>query len=240
MLWAASGTRRRALTKIWIQLALTWGAAIALSFVGLKSPVVCFFVVAALAYLPIVADRVRVTVGADGLRVRPVLGRARFVPFASLDTTSVGDGTLALHLRDGATVTLRAIRDARALAHIEEQVALHGGRELDPGPLARAGRTTRAWISDLRAVSEGSASFRSLAIPRDSLWNAVEDAAAPPSARAAAAVALRDALSDDERARLRAVARTCAAPHLRVALEHCASPTPTAPIAAALDRLDPH
>jgi hypothetical protein len=84
-------------------------------------------------------------------------------------------------------------------------------------------KTTREWIAELVRASEGTVPFRSPAIPHDALWEIIEDASAPVLARAAAAIVLRDQLSDEGRARLRVTAEACAAPKLRVALETVAT-----------------
>jgi hypothetical protein len=61
--------------------------------------------------------------------------------------------------------------------------------------------------------------YRAAAIPRERLWDVVENPAADPSAREGAALALSVSLDADDRSRLAALAQTTAQPRLRVALD---------------------
>jgi hypothetical protein len=73
-------------------------------------------------------------------------------------------------------------------------------------------------------------------MPADVLWRVAEDAFASADARAGAAMALRAALDDHGRTRLRVAADACATPELRAALEAIASDEDD--VTQALDELD--
>jgi hypothetical protein len=104
--------------------------------------------------------------------------------------------------------------------------------------IRRDGRDVREWIRALRTLgAEADASHRVAAIPREALWQLVDDAASPAASRAAAAVALG---TDDPVARIRIAdaARATAEPRLRVALESVArGATDDDEIASAMDDL---
>ena len=156
---------------------------------------------------------VRVSVGADGLRIRRLLRRARFVPFSSIDEATTDGRDIAIRLRDGRTITMhhsagrgwkplafadRALEASKLVERIEEQLAAHRARSTnaDAPVFARAGRATEAWLRDVVSASDANASYRTPAVPPDELWRIVEDAAAPATERAGAAVALRQALDE--------------------------------------------
>lgn len=198
---------------------------------------------------------VRVSVGADGLRIRRLLQRARFVPFSSIDEATTDGRDIAIRLRDGKTITMhhsagrgwkplafadRALEASKLVERIEEQLSAHRARSTnaDAPVFARAGRDTEAWLRDVVSASDANASYRTPAVPPDELWRIVEDAAAPATERAGAAVALRQALDEDGRVRLRAVADACAGPRLRVALETVAGGEDDEHLRGALDPLD--
>jgi hypothetical protein len=137
--------------------------------------------------------------------------------------------------------TDRELEGQKLVERIQEQVAAHRARAAPDGAsLARSGRATEAWMREVAAVTEAGASYRTPAVPPDELWRIVEDAAAPPTARAGAAVALRQALDAVGRVRLRAVADACAGPRLRVALDAVASSEDDDLLTRALDPLDDH
>jgi hypothetical protein len=205
--------------------------------------------VGVLALLPIAVPST-IVVGADGLVIR-WLGSQRVVPFAEvvglelrpvrfLDTVmlevkqrSGRVDAIALHPRtaDAEAVLLR-LREAMALKRGEAcaGVSVEG--------LARRGRALPAWIASLRAIGAGAhATHRDAAVAPESLWRVVEDAAVDGEARAAAAVALTSDLDDAGRSRLRAAARSIAAPRLRIALDAAAGADEAA-LAEALAALE--
>jgi len=184
----------------------------------------------------------RVSVGADGVRVRHLLQRARFVPFSAIEEALTDGRDITLRLAGGEKIVMhhpagkgfkplafadRAEDGRKLVERIKAQVEAHQARaNADATLFARAGRETAQWVRDVVSVgaTDGQASsYRTPAVPPDALWRIVENAAAPATARAGAAVALRGALDEEGRVRLRATADACAAPKLRVALEVVAS-----------------
>ena len=205
---------------------------------------------------------VRVSVGADGIRLRHPLQRARFVPFAAIEGAETDGTDVTMRLNDGEILRVHSpaganakrrgflsgpialsdrVLEARKLVErIEEQLAMRRARANADAPVfARAGRETDAWLREVAGATEANASYRTPAVPADELWRIVEDTAAPATARAGAAAALRQALDDDGRVRLRAAADACAAPRLRVALEMVAS-TDDDDLRPAFDPLEDH
>ena len=173
----------------------------------------------------------QLVIGADGLLVRDGFSpRPRFIAHDAIDEV-VQEGTdVLVRLRDGETLRfpmgfdppstaalgmasglLKRIREARAV------FAARGGSAPALAALARAGRTTPQWLDALRrAGDEAEGGFRNAVAGRDRLWALVVGAQTPPTTRVAAAVALRVAAQadDDTRARIRAVAASCASPEL--------------------------
>jgi hypothetical protein len=161
-----------------------------------------------------------VSIGADGLRLRRFLRRRRFVPFSAIESASTDDGEIEIRVRDGQRIKLpQQSGESLLYERIREQLAVHNaGARADATAFSRAGLTTDEWLRRAGSALE-DASFRTPAVHQDKLWRIVEDATAPATARAGAAVALRRALDDEGRVRLREVADACAAPRLGVALE---------------------
>jgi hypothetical protein len=83
-------------------------------------------------------------------------------------------------------------------------------------------RTYDAWIEALRELSRDG-HYRAAALPPEELWRVLEDPAAETSARAGAAMALRESLDAEGRARLRVAGAASASPRVRVALDAIAS-----------------
>lgn len=181
----------------------------------------------------------RVSVGADGVRVRHLLQRARFVPFSAIEDAVTDGRDITLRLAGGEEIVMhhpagrsskrlgftdRAEEGRKLVERIKAQVEAHrSSTAADPATFARSGRETAQWVRDVVSAADVNASYRTPAVPPDELWRIVEDAAAPATARAGAAVALRGGLDEEGRVRLRATADACAAPRLRVALETVAS-----------------
>jgi hypothetical protein len=204
----------------------------------------------------------RVSVGADGVRLRHLLERARFVPFSSIERAELDGKNVTLHLHTGERIVMHspagasgkpggsldgpvaladgAIEARKLVERIEAQLAARRARESADAPtFARAGRETDEWLREVAAATDANASYRTPAVPPEELWRIVEDTAAAPTARAGAAAALREALDDPGRVRLRAAADACAAPRLRIALETVAS-SESADLRGAFDTLDDH
>ena len=193
-----------------------------------------------------VAQAARVSVGPDGILIRGWLGRGQFLPIAELRPPVSDRRSIQLHTVGGATIRLcdwvlrrsavsnnvRGVADA-----INGALSARDARPSDGGDLAsvlsRSGRGARQWLSDLRTSHESRASFRSRALPTETLWDVVANQTAAPGLRAAAAVAL--AGFPGERIRIRQLAADCSAPHLRVLLEAVASGVDDDEIARRLD-----
>ena len=158
----------------------------------------------------------RVTIGADGLTLRRWIGRARFVPFASVTHFRMQERNILLTLRDGSEVawhisriaTLAVMTRHRAFVErINEGLAAHRAlaAPVNAGQLARGSRPVAEWVRDLRAAADPDrARYRLPVLPSDELWKTV---------------ALQRALDEGGRKRLRDVAATCASNDLRAALE---------------------
>jgi hypothetical protein len=187
-----------------------------------------------------------VTVGQDGVLVASLV-RRRFYPLAALASVRETAWGVLLTLKSGREVEIRtehkesaerSQRRAAITACIERRLAELAPSE-QPAPatlLARGGRDVTEWLRALHALRNGEAgAYRAAAIPEEVLWRTVEDPASNPTARAGAAVALRESLDEAGRVRLRVAAAASASPRLRVALEKVASPADEAELAGALE-----
>jgi hypothetical protein len=221
---------------------VAWGALALLSFetalftAGIETAVLAL-VLSGLAGGMIMQVEVRVVVGVDGIYLRRVIvGRERFVPFSLIESVETNGRDVAFELRDGTTLRMnvfgfkglklhdeRAVECENFVARIREQIALHDHTARRAEALARHGRSTKDWLQEVARSSDTHASFRTPALAPDELWRVVEDTTTANTARAGAAVALRERLDDQGRERLRILADACAEPHLRVALEAVAS-----------------
>jgi hypothetical protein len=190
-----------------------------------------------------------VTVGADGLWIRPWLGRGRFIAFAHIASVEASAANVLFRLNDGREVKMSKETGRGHFADAGEDYAKGLAQRVaervqalrdDPGKpvLARASRSAREWLRDLGAGTDETAHYRTGAIPREDLWRLVEDASTPATTRAGAALALRTGMREGESARLRAAAEACAAPRLRVALGTVASRADDEALAETLDRID--
>lgn len=104
--------------------------------------------------------------------------------------------------------------------------------------VARGGRTGSAWLDALRRLAAGTAdAYRATIVDRDQLWALLDDPAARPAARAAAAVALGTSDPARPRERLRIAADALADPKTRVALHRIADATDDAALTEALSAL---
>ncbi len=198
---------------------------------------------AALAVPPIVAVaatvlvvkklRPGVIVGLDGLRTTGVL-RPRFVPYSAIRAVNVcsldpSQGTgeqIVVGLESGRLVLplvaqtrarvdaiVGRIRDGRARYERDSARALES--------LERGGRSTGAWIAELRKLAGGG--FRDAALDRTDLVGVVVDPKVALERRVGAALALRD--DPEARVTVRVAANQSADPHVRVALEAASDET---------------
>lgn len=235
----------------WIAVVLTTSPWIVLNLLRFL-PAVTVGVVGvlyAMLGLPIVLPQ-RLVIGEDGVLLRWA-GRTRFVPFARL--VAVRETPLGIELDLGweqppleIRVAHRADTQTRKRAEIVAKIeaGLAAQRALahadDEAVLARGERPLEDWIRASEAAGVGDAGYRVAAIPRDRLWAVLENAAAEPSAREAAAIALRVQLDDAERERLDRVAQKSASPRLRITLDAVTTGADAAGLRAVLeDELDP-
>ena len=164
------------------------------------------------------------TIGADGVVVQR-FGSRRIVRRADLEGATVEIGELVLRQKGLAPVRIRASLGA-AMAAVERiQAALQASRPdgVRIEGLDRAGRSTTAWLGDLRALGAQSRGYRTASVDRADLVAAVKDGAAPAERRIAAAVALAAGNDDEARAALRIAVDTCVDDRLRDALEQTAA-----------------
>ncbi len=231
-------------------LVLVVGAALALAGYGFPNGTFAWAI--GLFWLPFLvgyALPTDVEVGADGVLVRSPFGR-RYMAFADVLAVALDKDTIQVVLREGkAQIKVGggwgqkaddAHEDGAALlARIEAGMKAYRERT-DVAPLAsflaRSGRAHDEWLGELEKLREGTSTYRSGAIREDDLWRVVDDAAAPPDARAAAAFLLRqDAPRESTRLRLRVASEGTASPELRVALEAAADGDEASLAAAVAD-----
>jgi hypothetical protein len=216
-----------------------------------------FWLSYAIGFLPIVIRAIdnahRVLVGADGVRIQRAFHRPRFIAYTNMSDVTVRDGRIAIALVTGETIRMahRAETKLNRWLHGDDRRdatsfvdRINERRKAAAEPAAAVALTARRersvddWIKRVRVVADDHATFRDAAVPAEQLWMTVEDSRAPATARAGAAVALRAKLDDAGRARLRAIADSCAAPKLRVALETLSTTDDDARLVQALDELD--
>lgn len=176
----------------------------------------------------------RLVIGGDGLRFS-WLGRSRFIAYADILVVNMAwawesgawqQRGVQITLVDGEVVSL-PVRGGGAPIYerISEAVEAWWRRDgaLETALVQRGPRDARGWLRALRSIgARATADYRSASMA-DDLWRIVEDVAAPADARAGAAIALRGALGDEGRARLRRTADATAMPRLRIAIEAAAS-----------------
>lgn len=174
-----------------------------------------------------------VIAGDDGVAVES--GRVRrFVSYDEIDRVIVDGARIGLVRTSGAIVQLHLAGipaegdalDSDLVRRIEE--CLEDG-ERAPAPdedaLARRGRAIDVWLQAIGARMSSKETYREPAFDRDALDRIVRDGRADPSARAAAAYALRALeLTAEERETVRLAAESTAHPELRDAFAVLADP----------------
>lgn len=233
----------------WLAVALTTSPWILINFVRLL-PLWSWGLIAAgygVIALPVLLPQ-RVEVGRDGVLLR-WLSKRRFIPFGAIETALASELGVVLFLEGGKRLEIRltqkvdGARDERSrlLSRIREGMVVQAEiiRAEEEVLFVRGERDLDAWLRDMRALGSGDAGgYRTIAIPRERLWEIVESPAADPSAREGAALALHAMLDEDERERLRALVDTTALPRLRVALDGVARETDEVRLRVALDLAD--
>jgi hypothetical protein len=188
------------------------------------------------------AGRVTLTLGNDGIYLEERSSN-RFIPFADLVRVTRGASGLTLRARGAPLLVLHAARPegdqglGDLVDRIEEARVAAGGLPAD-APLAfeRGHRSIPEWMSELRGLLKRDG-YRESSVDPPRLWAMVESPALEPSHRAAAAVALRDHLGTEGKARLRVAAEACASPKVRVALE-AAAEDDDEKLSLALERIE--
>lgn len=173
-----------------------------------------------------------VRVGADGLWIGR-LGRRTFIPIGDIESVEwiqapvgrsggpVGPG-LVVKRRTAPAFELPLL--GLAVFHRDElraaiETAIAGAaapRSRSLAALDRAGRSLDRWRKDLEALVRGG--FREGALTREELVEILDDPQATTEHRVGAALALRGAMGEPARARIRTAAERSAEPRLRVAL----------------------
>jgi hypothetical protein len=184
----------------------------------------------------------RVDVGSDGILVRR-LGEQRFVSYRAIAELRPKEpnGILVrlargrpLQLTVGGWAHRAELRDV-LVERIEEARSAFVASDGTSGTealVAPGGRPAERWLREVRALARAR-HYRETRLDREHLWRVVDDAAAPPTTRAGAALALSE-LDQPGRARLRVAAEACAEPRLRVALTRVAEGAPDAEVEEAL------
>ncbi len=169
-------------------------------------------------------------IGADGILARTG-GHRRYIHHGAITRATLGDAAhpdqIELTLTGGERVVLPCPerRAAAALQKIEKAMAACADDDPSAAPpiLLRGERAFAGWIAELRTVGLGArVAHRVAPVLPDHLWRLVESAAARPTIRAAAAVALGPRLDARDRDRLRAAAAATTGPRLRIALDAAA------------------
>jgi hypothetical protein len=185
-----------------------------------------------------VQAQARLTVGADGvLLATHAFRRTTFYPYATIVDVRRDAGDIVIGLASGESLRLgiggsggldggEAEREVTAaLARIAEARAAYAsaGASSDVATvLARGDRDVGSWSAALKALLGDARTYRTPAVPPETLWRVLEDPRQPATARAGAAVALRGTLDDEARGRLRVATATCASAELRGAFEAAA------------------
>jgi hypothetical protein len=178
----------------------------------------------ALCLSPLVGTTVRI--GTDGVSIHR-LGRRRFIPRAELTGVATHASTLVFERRGGDPIVVRAASNdetATLARRVGEALADHA-QETPAAALAaldRAGRPIEEWRRALDALLGEAAGYRRAGIAADDLFGVVENGAARPERRVAAAAALVARGGAEARARVRIAAEACVSEKLRLALGHAA------------------
>jgi hypothetical protein len=206
-----------------VLLALV-GVAVALALVGQPAFAIlsCFLAIA----IVFTTGRASLRIGADGIALRRRWTAARFIPHDQIGSVDL-DGTHLVVRETSGRETRFSVRgqgtlddEGRAIARRIVQ-ARQAHRASDAAPelsiaLDRGAQTTREWLADLRKLGEGTvATFRTIGVAREQLFEVVESTAATAKDRVAALVALRSHLREEDKTRIRVLTERIAAPELR-------------------------
>jgi hypothetical protein len=167
-----------------------------------------------------------VRIGTDGVSVQR-FGRRRFIPRAQIEGVGVSRGTLVFERRDGRLLTVQTAGPEEALTlqrRVEEALAAHESQAPAEAlaALDRSGRPVDEWRRAVEALIREGTGYRRAGIEADDLLLVVEDGAARPERRVAAAVALASRGDPAARRRVRVAAEACVSPKLRIAIAQAA------------------
>ncbi|HSO34393.1 MAG TPA: hypothetical protein VLT33_17775 [Labilithrix sp.] len=238
----------------WLAARVLIGAgalALALAVLALarRNELVLLAVVPVLLVYALLLPRARahadILLGADGLTLRH-RGRPRSIPLSAIREVRSVKNVATLRLEGGEELVLRfggdddekaSVQHAAFTLRMRQTLARRGSRH-DPSEavLARGAREGAEWSRHLQTLLRADEGYRVAAMPEETLWRIAEAAAAEPSARVGALVALRARLDDGARARLQGLAERTAQRELRAALEAAAEGAEADEIIAAYDR----
>ena len=173
-------------------------------------------------------------IGNDGVTIAGLLHR-RFVPWARVSRVTRVKGGVELGLRGGGAVMLAVdprFTDrelgtnpvAQAIVDRIHQAMVAGG-ESPAAALAaldRGGRSLAVFREHLLALGEERSDYRRIALPREDILSVLDDPAAPPERRVAAALALSRVDSPEVKERVRIAVSACADEDLKRALSAAA------------------
>ena len=170
-----------------------------------------------------------VHIGTDGVMVKSAFSR-RFFPHRAIVQATVTQGGVAgayhfveISLRDGRSITVPAAGAAEAMALIEriqaaQGVAMTQDRARLLEVISRNGRPLAEWKKALESLVARTG-YRTAGNDLEEVMRIVEDGAAPPEQRVAAALAARPHGGEAVETRIRVAAEASVEPELRLALE---------------------
>ncbi|MBX3225913.1 MAG: hypothetical protein KIT84_29950 [Labilithrix sp.] len=160
----------------------------------------------------------RVTLGSDALVVEEE------IPFAAIAKVSaVGDRDAHVERIAGDRIVLRfdgrEAKDKRAtfIERLQQSVARAAGATHLGALLAPGGRSSEAWLAELRRMSGGEG-YRGPSLPPEELWRVVLHPGAEAGARAGALAALVAGFDEDDRVRVGTMSESTVRVDLRAAL----------------------
>jgi hypothetical protein len=236
------GNDTKSVTLLMALIAAGVGVGVASARTHLAHMALPFVMVAIFALMvPVlfVTRRTKLRVGADGIALREGLSRRRFIGHDEIERVTATGTEVAIERKNGERIAWnvggsRQRKKKKRSEDLERQAqsivwriekareayaALAGGAPQAALALDRGQKTAREWLDQLRAIGAGAgATFRSAQLTREQLLRIVESTTAAAKERIAAAAALHDALTEEEKPRIRVAADRCAAPALGEAM----------------------
>jgi hypothetical protein len=224
---------------MWIVFAGTIFPVVAMAGNATAAIIVGILLMAPLSLGPIFgATPMQVEIGGDGIFTR-WLTRERFVRFQDITGIRIAEGSIEVAVAGGPNLWLRPVRagtgrrrtlmaiapeTSEMMRAIQAGVAAVGAAPAvvddEEALWAQRDRKVQSWVTDVLARSGESGDYRGAPLDREALLRVVERPLADPTARAAAAVALkRQRLEPGERERVRIAADATANPRLRIAFD---------------------